>query len=300
MSIVVSTLALYAIAPKLVPIEDFEVAIQTCRAFAERCDITLTRCTAGFQVPGNGDNPGELIVQFGKVEFFVSADGSIVTSFKDNSRLEARRLRRSSDWRGPDLGETHALANLRQLATKTQSDRRFQAVYEGYYSDNAQGPVIPEQEHRHNATAHGRYRMVGDDNLPFFTLAGSFKLITDAFDGALLEYTAYAPGEVTSTEDRTGEAAARRIAESAALEHYGAGPEGATMELGYSDPRTEFPGNTYPKRPSGPTEIRLAWRWKLEKFSWNGRFVNLVVDVDAATGKILRTIPQPRDPRLDG
>lgn len=171
-----------------------------------------------------------------------------------------------------------------------------------YHGDDAPpGERISAGYDQRFATVSASHAPIGADGRPYFSLAGTFTLAVDARTGILLEYRAFAPSELTGTEDRTGEEAARRIAAAVALAEYGADSSGASMELGYSEARTEFPGNTFPKRPSGPTEIRLAWRWKLERFCWQGRFVNLIVDVDvdAGTGKILRTIPQPRDPRLD-
>lgn len=279
---------------------DLQEAIDACREFADRADLPLGELRAGFEARPAEPGFPRLCVQFVAATFEYDDSANALLLAQNIAGTEERRNPNWAEGKGDPMDEAHSKSALTRLARALEPERAFRLRRSFYQSDDAPlGDRISAGQPLRFAAVSASFGPVGADGHPFFTLAGTFTIVMDARTSTLLEYRAYAPGEVTNSEDRVGEPAARRVAEATALEHYGALPDGSVMTLGYSEPRPDTPGATFRGRGGRPKEVRLAWRFMIKKFSYQGRFVDLTVDVDAGTGQVLWTNPRPRDPRLD-
>ncbi|MCC6402694.1 MAG: hypothetical protein IT207_01655 [Fimbriimonadaceae bacterium] len=276
-----------------------ELAIAEARRFAALANVLSGPLRAAMAVEGS-DGAQEYVVAFERCTFHVGDEPKFVSSFINSSRLALREARKPGESRGQLPERDVALRRLEAAAELLYQGMKYVATRLELYADDPPAEIqIPRDGYRGTSSSYGYFRRTDARGTPYFTLAGSFKLLLDPLDGEWLEYSAYVPGEVTSDTDLIGEAAARRIAEAVALEHFGSGSQYSTMELGYSEPRPDTPGATFRGRGGSTKEIRLAWRFMIEKFSYQGRWVDLCIDVDSATGQVLWTNPRPRDPRKE-
>jgi hypothetical protein len=216
-------------------------------------------------------------------------DGRLqVQSFLDHDRIGTRRRSKGSREYTRWLSEDECATRLDSLAPNlfpgiTLVRSAFRYVHE----PNKDGTLSPfVQDECGGATgSYTRHEPEGP------CLGGAYVTVTiDSLDGSLLHFSrSPVDTEVTSRVDNIGEARAREIATTVALREFGveASDFRSKVERGFTWPG-DHPGNELAVRPGQPFEARLAYRFVFyEAGGYPGRWKNLFVTIDAATGKCM-------------